>query len=241
MMLKRKLRKGYNVIELLVVITAISLIAAIGYQGINILLNNIKAEQLLSQLKQIQIGMANYYADTGTYPTRLSALIAKDSNGTASPDMYDAVSVAYYGAGTGDPIISDYWAGPYVNGMDAQGDCIRSVVGYEICFGATYTGTSASDTKIEKLYTNTWDETVGGFSVKQDPSSLKFFHVLSVSGIESEMAIKIFESVNKRSIDVPDSFMNKTNIINNTDQIGVANPASHEKTKHIVYRYTEAY
>jgi prepilin-type N-terminal cleavage/methylation domain-containing protein len=243
-------RKGYNVIELLVVITAISLIMAIGYKGVNVLMNNIKAEQLASQLRQIQVGMGKYYADTGTYPTKLSLLLEKGdtepTDGT-SADAFDAVSVAFYGPGNGDTVAAEYWAGPYVEGMKKQGDCIKSVVGYEICLGAVYT----ADGTITQLYTTTWNsDNATGKSIKQDANSNNFFNVLSVRGIEAEMAINLFKSLNKRAIDnVPSNApedstsvsYNRNNILNNSDTIGVGTRESLQQTKTIVYRYTQAF
>jgi len=216
-----KKRLGYNVIELLVVITAISLISAIAYKGVNVLLNNIKAEQLSSQLRQIKIGLGQYYADTGTYPTKLSELLTKTAPLDATiPDEFDAISVAYYNINHGDPTIPDYWAGPYLDGMKAQNDCIKSVVGYEICYGANYISDGNTSNTIRQLYTKTWSPDQGGVSIKQDPTaSNKFYNVLSVNGVESAMAIKLFETLNHRGID----------------------PVSHEKTKTIVYRFTEAF
>jgi len=248
-------RKGYNIIELLVVITAIALITAISYKGVNVLLNKIKAQQLISQLKQIKVGLANYYADTGTYPTKLSLLIKKDDTlpkDAAGYDAYDAISVAFYGPGNADQIIPDYWAGPYVNGMTTQGDCIKAVVGYEICYGGIYDGAFSpngtadnSSQKITQLYKTTWasDEATGK-SVKQlgittGPDQL--FHVVSINGIESEMAIKLFEELNKRSIDSKGMSLNKYNIINDIDTIGVGSSANHELTKTILYRFTKAF
>jgi len=246
-----KKRKGYNVIELLVVITAISLISAIGYKGVNILINNIKAEQLSSQLKQIEIGLANYYADTGTYPTKLSLLIKKEDPADAThPDEFDAVSVAFYGDGNGDAVVPEYWAGPYVNGMIAQDNCIKSVVGYEICFGAKYDAE-----RIDQLYNIVWTPAVSGGSVKNDSTSTSFMHVLSINGVESEMAIKLFEEHNRRGISAgssdanatggggtsPTASANRSNIIDNKDRIGVGSVINHEITKTIVYRFTDAF
>lgn len=244
-----KKRSGYNVIELLIAITAIALITAIGYKGVNILINNIKAEQLISQLKQIEVGMANYYADTGTYPTKLSLLVKKstlsDTITTEEADQFDAISNAFYGSGNGDTVVTEYWAGPYVNGMSLQGDCIKSVVGYEICLGGIF-----DDTSVKQLYKTTYVNTDGGLSVKQDASANRFYHVVSINGVETEMAIKVFESLNRRSIETKPSDsdtaltvtqINKNMIESNKDKIGVGTSTMHEQTKTIVYRYTDAY
>jgi len=245
-------RKGYNIIELLVVITAISLITAIGYKGFNILITNIKTEQLASQLKQIKVGLANYYSDTGTYPTELSALIKKPdmsgctTTGDADCEKLDAISAAYYGPDKADSTIQDYWAGPYVDGMETQGDCIKSVVGFEICYGGNFGDLTAPN--LTQFYTTTWAQTTGK-SHKQDDSSLFLYHVLSVRGVETEMAIKLFEKLNKRGIDVTDSTgtyasaseMNINKIINDEDIIGVGTPTNQESSKTIFYRFTQAF
>lgn len=61
------LRKGYNIIELLVVITAISLIAAISYQGFNILFDNIKAEGLKTEINKAKTALAKAQAVGSIY------------------------------------------------------------------------------------------------------------------------------------------------------------------------------
>jgi len=52
-------RNGYNIIELLVVITAIALITAIGYKGFNILFDKIKTEGLKTEISKAKTALAN--------------------------------------------------------------------------------------------------------------------------------------------------------------------------------------
>ena len=62
-----KKRKGYNIIELLVVITAISLITAIGYKGFNILFDNIKTEGVKTEFAKIKTALAKSQAVGNIY------------------------------------------------------------------------------------------------------------------------------------------------------------------------------
>jgi len=62
-----KKRMGYNIIELLVVITAISLITAIGYKGVNILFDNIKTEGLKTEISKVKTALAKSQAAGNVY------------------------------------------------------------------------------------------------------------------------------------------------------------------------------
>jgi len=62
-----KKRMGYNIIELLVVITAISLITAIAYKGVNILFDNIKVEGVKTEISKLKAGLGKSQAVGNIY------------------------------------------------------------------------------------------------------------------------------------------------------------------------------
>ena len=99
-----KKRFGYNIIELLVVITAISLITAIAYKGFNILFNNIKTEGVRTEIKKVKTALAKSQAvgsiywggDYITDPSINGAILALTPKQNATIDTTGGTSTCNY-------------------------------------------------------------------------------------------------------------------------------------------------
>jgi len=62
-----KQRSGYNIIELLIAITAIALITAIGYKGVNVLFDSIKVEGVKTEISKVKVALAKAQAAGSIY------------------------------------------------------------------------------------------------------------------------------------------------------------------------------
>ena len=68
MIFKHQSKKGFTLIELLVVISIISLLSSVILASLNAARAKARAVQRLSDMRQVQIAVENYFADTGSYP-----------------------------------------------------------------------------------------------------------------------------------------------------------------------------
>ncbi len=103
MIAKNRNKRGFSLIELLVVVVIISVLAMIIIPKFADSGRRSKESSLHSDLSQLRSSIANYQADTGYYPTALTDLTA-----TAAP------ANGVDSTGASQPITASNWHGPYI-------------------------------------------------------------------------------------------------------------------------------
>lgn len=104
MYLLQKSRKGFTLVELLVVIVVLAVLAAIVLPKFVGAGNRSKDSALRSDLKLIRNAVTLFYTDTGAYPASLAGLTA-----TSAPAAGLAAD------GTAKSITASDWHGPYLD------------------------------------------------------------------------------------------------------------------------------
>jgi len=106
MYLLRKSRKGFTLVELLVVIVVLAVLAAIVLPKFVGAGTRSKESALRSDLKLARNRVALFYNDTGAYPASLAALTATSAPASGfAPD------------GTARSIAAEEWHGPYLESI----------------------------------------------------------------------------------------------------------------------------
>ena len=72
----RRAEGGFTLIELLIVVTLIVVLAGIGLSTYSLSVNRAKEAVLLENLFRMRDSIDQYYADKGTYPPDISALVS---------------------------------------------------------------------------------------------------------------------------------------------------------------------
>lgn len=182
--------------ELMISMVVIGVLLTVGYSQYTKIVNNAKATQLVDQLKQIEVGLASYYRDTGSYPLDLSLLVTGETS--TNVDCYDARHKAI-GKGGDTYVKSRHSSKGYVDGMSATDNgCIKGVVGVEICMGAVIDDGSGSLTSFDTT-TNVFN---GGLKNACGPSEKSVgnggtyaYHLLTVKNIEIDILESVFQNL----------------------------------------------
>jgi prepilin-type N-terminal cleavage/methylation domain-containing protein len=226
------MKKGFTIIELLISISIIGILASLGYKSYTSAITSANATSIQSQLDQIKSGLANYYKDTGSYPTNLTYLISNPS-GTG----FDSLSLA--SGTTEDDGVKDYWSGPYISGMVASIDkphCLKSVINGNVCLGVESTWTG------DKAHTELTSESNGNDSTKDT-----YYNVLIVDKVEMPLAKKVYELYNgvspQTSVVDDENWKEiaKGSATSLDKYIGLSSIANFSKNKSFIFRYTDLY
>ena len=134
-------KKGFTLIELMVVIAIIGILASIVLVSLNSARKKSRDARRLSDIKQLQLALEMYFDSNGHYPTALSDLVTGGymSQVPTDPLTGDNYSYAYYPST--DP--TDYHLGATiedpsgVKALDSDQDC--NSAGTTCPAGAAYT------------------------------------------------------------------------------------------------------
>lgn len=123
--LKSQTTKGFSLVEILVVISIIGILSAIGLSFTGALQKNARDAQRSSDLSVLQSALQQYYADQGKYPNTLNSELA---NGTALTDCSGRITPpcitkkTYLSRIPKDPSGTPYYYEP-VYGIDKLTNC----------------------------------------------------------------------------------------------------------------------
>ena len=120
---KRFVRRGFTLIEMLVVVVVIAILAAIVLPKFQDQSRRSKESALKSDLAQIRSSVATFQADTGYYPKALADLAASSAAG---------VSGAYDASGAAQTITATDWHGPYITGTIPNDPVSSSAFTYSV-------------------------------------------------------------------------------------------------------------
>ena|SRR3989344_3420989 len=98
-------KKGFTLIELLVVISIIGILSGIVVTGLNSARVSSRDSDRISDLKNIQLALAQYYNDNGHYPCKFDDVIAQ-SNTACQPQFWGN----YMSVLPRDPDTNNYYA-----------------------------------------------------------------------------------------------------------------------------------
>ncbi len=73
------MKKGFTLVELLVVVAIIGLMAGIATVSVNSVRSKARDARRVADIKQIQNALELYYSDSGTYPAAAVAALGKDA------------------------------------------------------------------------------------------------------------------------------------------------------------------
>lgn len=243
----KKLKKGFSLLELIVVLTVIGIIGTFGYSKFTEVMMEAKSEQLSNQLNKIEVGLNQYYSELGTYPLDVHWLVA-DSMDKTTADLFDSLSMKM--DGTEDEDVKQYWSGPYIKDMKTPIDpskpdrnTIQAVFGDQIKVCATVTGGIVTHSAAP---TSTGSGSLivpCGTDVTSQESHI---NVLLIKGIDAEALKFLFKQINGREMTEGDkTFGNAYDVANNTgefkaDKLGVPARANYsEANPYVIYRFTD--
>jgi len=138
---------GFTLIELLVVIATISLLSSIVFASLNSTRAKARDAKRISDIKQLQLALELYHADTGTYPASSMggftwALGSCDTGSNYFTNLAPLVSGGYISALPVDPINNRttvtprqcYWYGTYGHSVDNCGTINADLYEYVLFF-----------------------------------------------------------------------------------------------------------
>ena len=130
-------KKGFTLIELLVVISIIGVLATFVLNSLGDARSRARDAKRISELKQLEVALALYYADNGSYPVRITSGCAVSAWETPLASL---VSGDYISELPTDPIDDEasllcynYYGGPTASGWYCDG-VRRSDYEYAILF-----------------------------------------------------------------------------------------------------------
>lgn len=210
------LKKGFTLLELIVVIAVIGVLGTFGYSKFTEVMMETKSAQLGQQLKKIEIGLSKYLSDLGTYPLDINWLVAEEMEDKSTAVGYDSLSLKLTD-GVEDIDVTEYWSGPYISDMKTDGEAphqkIKAVFGdkIEVCAKITANGDKS---KIDVCDT----------ANVSDPES--FINVLIIKGVDPQAIKYLFKAINGRDM-TPDE-----EIEGNAYAVAKGEPISATKTYH---------
>lgn len=234
------LKKGFTLLELIVVISVIGVLGTFGYSKFTEVMMETKSSQLGQQLKKIEIGLTKYFSDLGTYPLDVNWIVADEMDKSTAVG-YDSLSLKLSG-GAEDADVMEYWSGPYISDMQVDGSSpnqkIRAVFGdkIEICAKITDNG---GKSKIDVCGTDV-----------SDPDS--YINVLIIKGVDPQAIKYLFKAINGREMTLEEEengnafavARGEENSAGNryykSDKLGVPGREFYEgATPFIIYKFTD--
>lgn len=230
----KKMKKGFSLLELIVVLTVIGIIGTFSYNKFTEVMMEAKSEQLGTQLNKIEVALNKYYSELGTYPLDVNWLLVDKIDNTAT--KVDALSLKLAG-GAEDPDVIQYWSGPYITDMKLvtkAGDfkTIKAVFGDEIVMCGKV------ELNSDKSIVNLCDADVS--------TPENFINVMLIKGVDSEAVKFLFKQINGREMNEDDKTKGNAYAVatgtgdHKSDKLGVpAKEAYGDATPFVIYRYAD--
>lgn len=227
-----KLRSGFSLLELIVVLTVIGIIGTFSYNKFTEIMMEAKSEQLATQLNKVEVALNKYYSELGTYPLDINWLLTDSMDDTSI--KYDSLSLKLEG-GVEDPDVINYWSGPYINDMKivekATGKTVKAVFGDEIII----CGKVEDDGGKSKI----------GLCDDDVSTSENFINLMLIKGVDSEAIKFLFKQINGREMTDDDRKNGNALAVaqgtgsNKSDKLGVpAREFYGDATPFVIYRFT---
>ena len=237
-----KRKTAFTIIELLISIMIIGILSSIGYKQYTKAIMKANAAALVSQLKSLEAGMAKYYSDTGSMPSKLKYLFTP-------ADSLDAEGIDLFGLleSTPDEEIADYWGGPYIENEEittlASNDCAGTVINFETLLGSTDDNCIKSKLGLNicigaKITSGGYVDNSSGTPTDSTASggSDGDYNVFIITGLDNEMAKEIYKTLNHKKPKKDNSY----GILDNSgdEKIGITLPSSYSLGKGcLIYKY----
>jgi len=227
-----KLRSGFSLLELIVVLTVIGIIGTFSYSKFTEIMMESKSEQLATQLNKVEVALNKYYSELGTYPLDINWLLTDSMDDTSI--KYDSLSLKMED-GMEDPDVINYWSGPYINDMKivekSLGKTVKAVFGDEIII------CSKIEEDSDKSKISLCDEDVS--------TAENYINVMLIKGIDTEAIKFLFKQINGREMTDDDrKFGNALSVArgtgaNKSDKLGVPARENYgDATPFVIYRFT---
>ena len=203
-----KIKQGFTIIELLISIMIIGILGGIGYKQYTKAIMKANATATLSQLQQLEAGMAKYYADTGTMPTSLVFLFEAPKATVDIPADSGGGTVSFtdedgdlFGDLDSTPLpldeIANYWGGPYIEKMQFANAGTALLSSTIPCTGSGDIGELGT-----KFGTNVCVKSKlgGNICVGASAAGVDYHNVFLLTGLDVNMAEIMFKVANKKKL-----------------------------------------
>lgn len=114
--MKKNVRRGFTLPEILVTVTVIAVLAAVVVPTVLQYVSKGDGPSVMAEIDAIKKGMIGFTADTRQYPGSLQQLTTKITSGGTCPDVANALNCALSSTTAYTPSQTDLFKGPYFEG-----------------------------------------------------------------------------------------------------------------------------
>ncbi|MBT6048509.1 MAG: hypothetical protein HOG49_17035 [Candidatus Scalindua sp.] len=183
------MRSGFSVMEIGISMVLIALLGSAGISGYTSYVTKANIQSQVDQFSQVNSALAEYYADTGTYPMDIKWLFVKPDNSSVGVDAFGYMSTEKL-EDEAKEAIAGSWGGPYgrdaaMSEWDTAGNRLKSK------YGPGYI-------------------TLGAAPKKLADDVPYAFNMISISNLNIEESKALFKAINKKELNAVNNLMLET-------------------------------